>query len=112
MPSVHPRRPAKFDGITRAGLDRMDERLALYSRDRGICQACGMPVAFTDFEVAHRIADTVANRKRWGDDVIDSPMNKAVTHRGRCNSAMNRGGRPNECEEIARKVREGGRDGD
>lgn len=96
----------RFDGITRSGLDAYEERIAIYNRDHGRCQACGEPVAFSDFELAHRIANTKANRSRWGNDVVGHPLNKAVAHRGRCNSAMNCGGRPEECRALVARIRE------
>jgi hypothetical protein len=95
----------KYDGITTAGLDAYEERIAIYSRDGGICQTCHKPVAFDEFELAHRIANTKANRHRWGSAVIDSPLNKCVAHRGQCNSARNIGGRPMECAALAALIR-------
>lgn len=83
-----------------------EERLAIYSRDGGICQACGEPVDVNAFQVAHRICKSKANRKRWGDAVIDHPLNKATTHAGRCNDAMNCGFNPEKCREIVEAIRE------
>lgn len=96
----------KYDGVTRAGLALYEERLSIYSRDSGICQACGDPVDINSFEVAHRIANTKANRKRFGAHVIDHSLNKATTHPGRCNSAMNIGNNPGKCAELIRRIEE------
>jgi hypothetical protein len=93
-----------YDGITRHGLDLYEERVYLYNRDSGICQTCSERVSFDAFEVAHSIANTIANRKRWGAAVIDSPLNKAITHRGRCNSARNIGGNPGACRELIARI--------
>jgi hypothetical protein len=90
----------KYDGITAHGLDVQDERELLYARDGGKCMACHKPVAFDDFEVAHLIANTIANRKRWGSRIIDSVYNKVITHRGACNSKMNCANKLNECQKI------------
>lgn len=94
----------KYDGITAAGLDAQEEREAIYRRDGGICQTCKKPVAFDAFELAHRIANTKANRRRWGAEIIDHPLNKATTHRGRCNSATNIGGNPGACAELVDRI--------
>lgn len=91
----------KWDGITPAGVDAQDDRMAIYLRDRGICQGCGEPVPFDRMQLAHRIANTKANRKRWGDKVIDSRANRCVVGSARCNDRMNCGGRPDECARIA-----------
>jgi len=94
----------RFDGITRAGLASQDERAAIYARDGGRCRACGDPVAFDAFEVAHRIADTICNARRFGRDAIDHPLNKATTHPGRCNSRMNIGTNPVECAKLVAEI--------
>jgi hypothetical protein len=81
-----------------------EERLSIYSRDGGICQACGLPVDINSFEVAHKICQSKMNVKRFGRAVIDSPHNKACTHRGACNSSMNCGFKPDKCAEIVALV--------
>jgi hypothetical protein len=106
MGSLHPSPRIKFDGITRAGMDLLDQRWAIYYRDGGFCQTCGEFVPFDQGEIAHCIANTKANRLRFGAKVIDSPFNKKWTHRGRCNSACNCGNRPDECQKIIDQVEE------
>lgn len=88
----------------RAHFELWEERLRIYSRDGGICQACGEPVDINSFEVAHKIANTKANRKHYGEAIIDHPLNKATTHAGRCNSAMNCGFKPDKCHEIVTAI--------
>jgi hypothetical protein len=83
-----------------------EERIWMYNRDKGICQWCGQPLEFGNFEVAHRIANTVSNRKRYGADVVNSVHNKACTHRGRCNDGVNCGYKPDKCAEIVEMVKQ------
>lgn len=90
----------------RSRLEVYEERLAIHTRDLGICRSCGRPVGVNSFQVAHRIANTVANRKRYGAEIIDHPLNKATTHAGRCNDAMNCGFNPEKCREIVEAIRE------
>ena len=87
-------------GKERKKLDLWEERLAIFSRDKGICQACHKPVSINEFQVSHKICSSVANYKRFGARVIDHPLNKATTHPGRCNDAMNCGFKPDKCREI------------
>jgi hypothetical protein len=94
----------KYDGPTRAGIESADEREAIYIRDGGRCQTCLEAVPFDGFELAHRIANTKANRRRWGNRVVDSPQNRCVTHPGRCNSRQNIGGNPAACLALANKI--------
>ena len=84
----------------RKRFEQHEERLEIYARDRGICQACGKFVDINSFEVAHKIANTVSNRKRFGNNVIDHPLNEATTHPGRCNDLTNCGFKPDKCREI------------
>jgi hypothetical protein len=94
----------KYDGVTPEGITAQDEREAIYLRDHGRCRTCGKRVAWDEFELAHLIANTVANRKRWGDEIIDSPLNKATTCRGKCNDAQNIGNDPQECGELVNRI--------
>lgn len=87
-------------------IDAQEGRLLIYNRDKGRCQACGNPVGWNDFQLAHRIASTMANRKRWGDCVIDHPLNRAVTCSLRCNGRMNIGMNPVKSAELAAKINE------
>lgn len=84
---------------------QQEERERIYERDRGVCRACGVLVPWGEFELAHRIANTKANRKRHGADVVDHPLNRVVTHRGRCNDAMNIGFSTVIAEALADTIR-------
>jgi hypothetical protein len=86
-----------------------EQRLAIYYRDGGICQSCHRPVSIQAFQVAHRIADTVSNRKRYGGHVVDHALNKSTTHAGKCNDAQNCGFNPVQCAEIVKAIREADR---
>jgi len=96
----------KHDGISRAGLALYEERLAVYIRDNGVCRSCGKRVGVNEFEIAHLIANTKCNRKRFGDRIIDHRLNKATTHAGRCNDAQNIGNNPGKCAELVRQIEE------
>jgi hypothetical protein len=90
----------------KSNLDAFDERTALYAQARGHCQTCGNPVAFDAFQLAHCIANSKANRRKYGAHIIDHPMNKRVTCPGRCNDAQNCGFDPGKCAAIVREIRE------
>jgi len=82
-----------------------DTRWLVYNRAGGICESCGQPVPPDRFECAHRIANTKSNRRRWGPEVIDHPLNLACTHSRRCNDAQNIGFKPDLCRELAERIR-------
>jgi 5-methylcytosine-specific restriction endonuclease McrA len=66
---IHPTAVPKYDGITRHGLHLHDERMRLYIRDRGRCRSCGKPVPTSGCTVAHLIADSKANRSKYGAEI-------------------------------------------
>ena len=63
-----------------------------------------------DMEVAHRIADTKPNRKKYGVNTVDHLFNKGLVCRGlrggvSCNDALNVGNKPGTAEALARRIR-------
>lgn len=98
----------KYDGATRSGLDAYEERVAIYNRDGGRCCTCGKPVAFDAFQLAHGVAATKANRRRWGSDIIDHPLNKhVVCPCARCNDGALISNKLDACLQLVREIKEG-----
>jgi len=86
-------------------LDKDDIRRAIFKRDRWTCQncrksvyACGTP------QLAHRIADTKLNRKKYGNEIIDHLLNRWATCCLYCNGKMNIGFNRVESEKLADKI--------
>lgn len=71
----------------REKLAMYEERLELYNKAGGICEHCGKRVSMDAFQVAHRIPNSPTWRKKYGKEIIDHKLNKAVTH-PECNSAV------------------------
>ena len=65
-------------------IERSEERIKIYERDNGLCQHCYKEVPFTSFDLAHQIADAKWARKKYGDRVIDHPLNRVVTCKKAC----------------------------
>lgn len=86
-------------------LDRLDERKLFYVRSGGCCATCRELVFFEDMELAHKIANTKANIKRYGKEVIDHPFNRAVTHSGKCNDAQNIGFKTVAADTLASDIK-------
>jgi hypothetical protein len=90
----------------RSILEKHEERLEIYYRDKGICRYCGNPVSIHEFQVAHVIANAKWARKMYGGKIIDHPMNKACTHSGICNDLVQCTNRPLERDELAERIKE------
>ena len=84
----------------RARFETHEQRLAIYERDGGICQYCGLPVDINSFQVAHRIASTKWALAKWGREIIEHPLNKATTHPGACNDLIQVTNNPIAREEL------------
>ena len=96
------RSKARTEGQRR---DQWEERLTIFDRQNGICACCGRPLALDDFEIAHRIMNGKWCIEKYGREVIDHPLNKAATHRGRCNSGMLITYNPVKVESLVRQIK-------
>ena len=88
-------------------LEKQDERNEIFRRDRWMCQNCGRHVMIHGTaQLAHLIAQTKANRKKFGNCVIDHPLNRVATCCLYCNGRMNLGNNPVKANELADKIRD------
>jgi hypothetical protein len=74
--------------MNRRSLVLSEQREAVYERQDGRCAYCGMPMLFDDFELAHVLAESRDNIRKFGRAVVDDVDNKRGTHRGECNSGV------------------------
>jgi hypothetical protein len=81
-----------------------DQRLELYHAQNCLCAYCGMPLAFEEAQLAHRIPETIWAFTKYGRKVIDSPLNKGMTHAG-CNVKLNIQNNPLECAALVDRIR-------
>ena len=70
-----------------------------------ICETCGT-YAGENGCIAHLISQSKVNRKLYGNDVIDSPLNQRWTCiTSACNDAWNIGMNPAKCKELVEKIK-------
>ena len=81
-----------------------EQREKIYCDQHGLCKTCGMPLALCEAELAHKIPDALWANAKWGRQVIDHEMNKAMTHRGYCNDQQNIQNKPLECNALVRSI--------
>jgi hypothetical protein len=58
----------------RERLELQEIRETVHNRQMGCCFRCGMPVYITQMQLAHRLAQTKANIKRFGRDVVHASV--------------------------------------
>ena len=88
----------------RAKLEANERRGALIIQ-QVYCPVCGDYLRAGVPQYAHRIADTKANRRRYGGEVIDHPLNMTLVCSNKCNDACNIGGKPVQAQELAEKIK-------
>lgn len=80
------------------------QRAIAMATSGGVCQVCGLPLIQGKPQMAHRIADTKANRAKWGNWVIDHYLNVAMTCSLKCNDACNIGNNPGACLRLINEI--------
>lgn len=80
------------------------QREAVYAVSGGVCEVCGRPLIDGQPQGAHRIANTKTNRYLWGANVIDHPLNMAMTCSLKCNQTVNIGMDEGACWRLAKKI--------
>ena len=78
----------------------------VFARDSYQCGTCGRSIYhYGTPQMAHRIAATEANIKKYGKEVIHHPGNLVSACCLRCNDAQNIGNRPEEADALAETIR-------
>lgn len=71
----------------------------------GICPVCGGHIdRYGTRQFAHKIADTVANRRKWGWMIIDHPLNGQYVCSLKCNDACNIGFNPGAILDLIAEI--------
>lgn len=82
------------------------QRERIFEAQAGRCATCGrIHRDSSTMQLAHKVADTKANRKRWGKANIDHDWNKAMVCSEMlggvsCNDAQNMAGRPVSADRL------------
>ena len=70
----------------------------------GVCEVCGRPLRDGQPQGAHRIGNTKTNRQKYGDFVIDHPLNIGMTCCLKCNGVLDISGNPAACIKLCKKI--------
>lgn len=74
-----------------------EQREAALRRSAGVCAICGKPLNSGQPQYAHKIANTKANRTKYGSFYIDHTLNGGYVCSLECNQAMNIGMNKGKC---------------
>lgn len=80
------------------------QRFTALAKCQGVCEVCGKTLTPSTWQGAHRIANTKANRAKWGNWIIDAPENIAIVCSLSCNQSCNIGYNEGECLKVVQKV--------
>jgi hypothetical protein len=72
----------------RQKLDIAEKRLAIFEKAGWTCEVCDKPLQSGQPQLAHRISQSVVNRRKYGDEVIHHAFNLAPVCSLKCNSAV------------------------
>ena len=87
----------------REKFDAEEKKIEILSAHNYRCVRCGGQAVF----LAHRIAKTSTNIKKYGQSIINHEKNMLpVCSNPRCNDACNIGGRPGDVEKLVREIQE------
>ena len=97
---------ARVSQTTERSMTETQEQQRLYALaiSGGVCEACKKELTGRQPQGAHRIANTQANRAKWGALIIDHPLNIAIVCSLKCNHACNIGNNPGESLKLAQKI--------
>lgn len=80
------------------------QRQAALATSGGVCEVCGKTLTTSNWQGAHRIANTKPNRARWGNFIIDHPLNIAIVCSLKCNQACNIGYDEGACLRLVQRI--------
>ena len=82
------------------------QRQIALCRSNSKCEVCDKELTYNTWQGAHRIANTKANRKKYGDLVIDHPLNIKIVCSLKCNDKCNIGYNKIECLKLVKEIAE------
>lgn len=86
-------------------LEKEEERQRIFAAYGYECVVCGESVMkYGTPQLAHQIADTKANKKKWGKAVIDDPLNRLPVCGLKCNDKCNIGNNPEACKDLEARI--------
>ena len=93
----------------REKMEAEDKKIRIYNSRCGICEVCKKVIPYNQAQLAHRIAKSKPNLKKYGEDVLSHPKNLALTCSdkfGRCNDSCNIGNNPGKVQELLSEIAE------
>ena len=81
-----------------------DQRKYALAVSGGVCEVCGEAISPYTGQMAHRIGNTIQNRKKFGDFVVDHPLNVGMTCSLSCNAELDISKNPGECMKLCHRI--------
>ncbi len=83
-----------------------ETRVYVYNRAEGLCEMCGKPISYLDYQMAHMIPQNKMYLKKYGKEVIHHRLNFVATCGLSCNSRASIANHPLAIEKVAEQIRE------
>jgi len=89
----------------RKKLEANELRETIFARDNWTCQACGgLARVHGTPQLAHRISKSKMNLRKYGEAIINHPLNLVTVCSSRCNDAVNIGFNPEKVKDLLRQI--------
>lgn len=82
----------------------INQRSYACSVSGGVCEVCGKVITPCTGQMAHRIGNTLKNRKRYGDLIIDHILNVGMTCSLKCNAELDISCNLGECIKLCEVI--------
>lgn len=83
--------------------EQKEQRRYALAVSGGVCEVCGAPLG-ANAQGAHRIGNTIVNRKKYGDFVIDHRYNIGYVCGLKCNAALDISKNPGAVIELIKQM--------
>ena len=83
-----------------------ETRIQVYNRAQGLCQVCGEPISYLDYQMAHMIPQNKMYLRKYGKEIIHHHLNFKATCGLACNSQASISNHPLAIQELVEQIRE------
>jgi hypothetical protein len=92
----------------REKLEAYEKKKRIYQERGYSCEVCDKLISLAESQLAHRIAKSKPNLKKYGPEIIHHPKNLVLTcsdNFGRCNDSVNIGQNPEEIKKLLKEIK-------
>ncbi len=86
-------------------MNQYDKRQEIFAKAMYLCEVCGRHLSKGQPQLAHRINQSKMNIKKYGKEIIHSPLNLAPTCSLKCNAKVSLYGKTQSISDLVEKIK-------